>query len=324
MKSVFTLATTSLLALAVTTACSAQPAPTDCRAVVAIDPETTLTQLSDFWFGDTSFRTAIMLASNARVGQDEISFISDMNNLPVGSNVCVPVTEEANTLRRRYDRYLEAVDDASMAEPSEVVNSLDPLPRTGVYTMISWIRSDQVSQYPEAPGPHEMTGDTWVTLAPHLRDFCRDYRTEVSDDPDALVVRMEQRLGLPPSSSKTHIVQFQLSPDEGGDAVFRPCGDPATDTTSCSVGFPSPCTDGCEAHRAFFLNQYYTSYGTAQPVQYPWTSLGYTFDWGPGNQRPDGTIGYEEVGESEYVIPAGTTVQFLGTVPTEQYCSVSP
>ncbi len=323
MKSARTLATTSLLALVVTAACSAQPTPNACRAVVTIDPETTLTQLSDFWFGDTSFRTAIMLATNARVGEDGISFISDMNNLPVGDNVCVPNTEEANTLRRRYDRYLDAVDDAAMAEPFEVVDSLDPLPQSGAYTMITWIRADQVNRYPSAPGPYDIPGDTWVTLAPHLQDFCRQYRSEVSDDPEALVVRLEQRLGLPPSASKTHFVQFQLSPTEGGEAIFRPCGDPATNTQSCNVGFPKDCDEDCQAHQEFFYSHYYQSYGTAQPVPYPWTSLGYTFDWGPGTQRADGTIGYEEVGESEYVIPAGTTVDYLGTVTTEQYCAVT-
>lgn len=318
------LASATAFTLGVVSSCTAQQSPPPgCQAVVPIDSETTLAQLSGFWFGDPAFQYAILLASNARVGQDGIGFISDINALNAGDNVCIPDANEADRLRRRYDRYGEAVEDASLAEPYEVVNSLDPLPQSGSYTVTSWIRSDQVSNYPDAPGLYTVPGATWVTLDPHLADFCTAYRSEVSEEIGALTLRLEQRLGLPPSSSKTHFVRFALSPSQGGDAIFRPCGDSATNTNTCSVGFPSTdCTDeACRKHRAFFLGQYYSAFGTALPVQYPWTSLGYTFDWGQGTHNADGTIAFQEVGESEYVIPANTEVQFVEIVTTEQFCS---
>lgn len=294
-----------------------------CQATIPIDARTNLAQVSDVWFGDSSFRFAILLASNARAGQDGIAYISNIDALPVGSQLCVPGADEANRLRRRYDRYVDAVHDAAMAEPFEVVDTLDPLPQTGAFTVVSWVRSDQLADYPDGPGQFVVPGDTWVTLDPHLQEFCATYRTDVTENPDALVLRLEQRLGLPPSSSKTHFVRFELAPDLGGDDIFRPCGAPATDTTSCRVGIPDPCGVQCQAHRDFFYGQYYSAFGTAEPVQYPWTSLGYTFDWAPGEQRLDGTIGFQRVGESEYVVPAGTPVRYVGAQTTAQFCSGS-
>lgn len=302
------------------TSLSAQQAP-QCQATPEIEPQTRLSQLADFWFGDPSYRFAIMLASNARVGQNGIKFIGDIHDLPVGSPVCIPGADEASRLRLRYDRYLEAVQDMALAEPFEEVDTLDPLPETGPFTVVSWVRADQRANFPNSPQPVTLKGDTWVTLHPEVQTFCKAYKEEVSANPDALVLRLEQRLGLGPSSSKTHFVMFELSANAGRNAIFRPCGDPSPYTMTCNVGFPETCNAACQAHKAFFFQQYYTAFGTAHPVEFPWTSLGYTFDWAPGAQRLDGTIGFERVGESEYVIPDGTTVEFVGAMTTADFCS---
>ncbi len=48
------------------------------------------------------------------------------------------------------------------------------------------------------------------------------------------------------------------------------------------------------------------------PPGYPWTRLGYTYDWGnPGS----------EVGLSEFVIQGGATVQVAQVYSTQAYCS---
>jgi len=62
--------------------------------------------------------------------------------------------------------------------------------------------------------------------------------------------------------------------------------------------------------RDWFLSQYYESYGRAQPTRYPWTSLGYTFDWGSE---------VSEEGESEFVIPRGSEVVVESITPTAEY-----
>ena len=44
---------------------------------------------------------------------------------------------------------------------------------------------------------------------------------------------------------------------------------------------------------------------------YPWTRLGYTYDWAPDAS---------ERGASEFVIPAETTVQVASFTTTDEYC----
>ncbi len=289
-----------------------------CQAMPTIGADTTLTALSDIWFGDDSFGFSIMLASNKRSGQDGIGFIGNPDALSPGTRVCVPQLTEAERLRRRYDRYVLAVEEMAVARPWEEVTTLNPLPQTGTYRVASWIRSDQIGNYPAYPSEgfdYPMGDDTWVTQEPFLQNFCKAYAKNVSSDLEALTLRLEQRLGLPPVSSKTHFAVFEIDADapNGGQKVFRPCGDTATDTKSCAVGIT---TDNL-----FLYRQYYQAFGTTRPVQYPWTSLGYTFDWAPDPDVLGKRSGFVRVGESEYVVPEGTMTKFLGIAPTASYCA---
>jgi hypothetical protein len=144
-----------------------------------------------------------------------------------------------------------------------------------------------------------------------------------SSDPAALTLRLEQRLGLAPASAKTHMVELEVA-DAASGAIFRPCATPATTTTTCPTGGPPACAagdDACHAHRDFFLQQYYGSYGLQQPVEFPWTSLGYTFDWAPGEVGLGGAIGFRMVGESEYVLRRGSVATVTAIAPTAAYCA---
>jgi hypothetical protein len=289
-----------------------------CEATPTTGANTTLTTLSDIWFGDGSYKYAIMLATNSRSGQDGISFIGNPDALESGAKVCIPQAAEADRLRRRYERYVEAVADMSVAQPWEMTNALTPLPQTGTYRVATWIRADQQNRYPSAPSSdfnYPLGGDTWVTLEPKLKNFCTDFVNAVSSDPAALTLRLEQRLGLPLVSSKTHFAVFEIdaSSPNSGKKLFRPCGDTSTATTSCPVGI--------NGDNLFLYRQYYQSYGTTLPVQYPWTSLGYTFDWAPDPNVLGRRDSYVRIGESEYVAPKGTMVKFVGVVPTAKYCS---
>ncbi len=290
----------------------------DCFAIPTTGEKTTLTALSDVWFGDGSYRFAIMLASNKRAGQNGIGFIGDPDALASKSKVCIPHIAEAEQLRRRYDRYVEAVEDMAVAQPWEEVDTLTPLPQTGTYRVATWIRSDQVSRYPKTPSTsfdYAMGGDTWVTLEPNLQNFCKAYTKDVSSDPAALTLRLEQRLGLPPVSAKTHFVIFEIdaAAPNSGQKIFRPCGDTATNTNTCKAGIT---TDNL-----FLYRQYYQAFGTTKPVQYPWTSLGYTFDWAPNPDVLGKQDSFVRVGESEYVVPEKTMTKFVGITPTAQYCA---
>ncbi len=145
-----------------------------------------------------------------------------------------------------------------------------------------------------------------------------------SADPASVALRIEQRLGLPPASSKTHFVELEIADAATGASIFRPCADPRVTTTSCKLGAPAACApddDRCTERREFFFEQYYNSFGTKRPVSFPWTSLGYTFDWAPGEVGLGGRIGFIEVGESEYVVPKGVDVRLIGINTTMEYCA---
>ena len=106
----------------------------DCVETPEVLAETRLGGLAEFWFGSPSYRYAILLATNARVSDKRFAFITDPNALPTGTDdkpnhVCIPKIYEAESLKLRFEGYLQAVHDMALAEPVEVVNTLDPCPR---------------------------------------------------------------------------------------------------------------------------------------------------------------------------------------------------
>lgn len=166
---------------------------------------------------------------------------------------------------------------------------------------------------------------TWVTLAPHVQEFCKDFVANYSGNPDQLNLRLEQRLGLAPASSKTHFIELKINIPTDGKSLFRPCGDTNVTTTSCALQAPTSCNVNdniCHQNADFFYQQYYSSYGSARPVEFPWTSLGYTFDWAYKDAGLGGRFDFIQVGESEYVVPLNTETEVVSKVTTAEYCGL--
>ena len=312
-------------------------AQSGCIATPEIYSGTTLARLASFYYGDIDFQYAILLATNARVGAGFL-FIGDPFHLPQPSKpsdprvkLCVPGPAEAEQLRNRYDTYLAAIADMAVAVPADVTHSLDAIAPHQPVTVATWIRGDQVKYFrnPDGSWVDRLGGDTWVTEAPHLQEFCVGFTEANGHDPDLLTLRMEQRLGLAPHSAKTTFVSFMIADPDPAKNIFRPCASPAIDTDSCAVRTSaddkcpdqSPQKESCEAHNLFFFKQYYGSYGAARPTGFPWTSLGYTFDWARGPADANGEADFVRFGESEYVVPAGTPISVAGAVTTEEYCT---
>jgi hypothetical protein len=192
--------------------------------------------------------------------------------------------------------YLSAVEDARITQPSEISQDLSAVvyynsdviwestpgkSRVLVVTWTSWDGyNDQVSQ-------SVVTGrETWVTLAPDIKDFCKIHHVSGN----GTVLRLEQLLGLPPNNGKKWMVEFWT---DTGD-IFRPA--PDSDITDREAGLVFPEGTDLE-YISWFNNLNDSSYGSDG---YPWTRLGYTYDW--GNPK-------SEVGLSEFVIKAGSTVK---------------
>lgn len=219
--------------------------------------------------------------------------------------------------------YSSAVHDARTVTAAEISRDLTPittanqslvwennLPGTRLL-LLSWIRSSDARYYDGSVDPACSVGSTncilkadlWVTVVPEMKNFFR-FAT-----PQPL--RIAQLLGVPPEYAleDRSMVELWVSP---GD-LFRPCPDPEISDRECQTDFPSDpfrTFNSTELVRAtegpgwnIFMN--YTgwfnnrkNYLYANPrnypvsAPYPWTRLGYTYDWGSSNH----------FGLSEYVI----------------------
>jgi hypothetical protein len=192
--------------------------------------------------------------------------------------------------------YRRAILDAATVEPGELL-PLRPLAGDSV-SVVTW--TEHPGSFPPGGVVETAWGDTWVTVEGEVRDACRGFH------PEGLHLRLQQLLGLPPTpGARTFAVLRAASRD-----LFRPCGDPAVGTTACGDSLPA----GAPAeHYRFFARQVATAY--RYPGGYPWTRLGYTYDWGSRGS---------EYGASEYVLRRGSRVRVLALHPTEAYCAAQP
>ncbi|MFZ4480441.1 MAG: hypothetical protein ACOYNZ_11185 [Rhodoferax sp.] len=237
-----------------------------------------------------------------------------------GSAVPVPVDLEA--------QYASAVADASVVLPSKISRYLTPVTtqntdlvwENGVpgsrLLVLTWM--DDAGKYYKCSVPGGCSGntscleggecptykyDSWVTVVPELRNFF----AVTAPKP----LRIAQLLGLPPQAAISgdpkeykYMMEMWVAPRD----LFRPCPDTEISDTACETGFPidsfrtADLTNMLRAtagpnygvfmtYPDWFGNQMRYSY-TPGSNPYPWTRLGYTYDWGGSNP----------VGLSEFVV----------------------
>ena len=161
--------------------------------------------------------------------------------------------------------------------------------------------------------------NSWVTVVPELKNLLGNAPT---------LLRIAQSLGLPPPSAtktlaNTCMVELYVSPAN----LFRPSADPEVTDHEAEIAFPAdgfrkyddtllvysdmPCAAsycanctssgkcGMTSYRNWYSNRRTYIYSqTSVNSPYPWTALGYTYDW--GNPTPP------HYGASEFVINSGT------------------
>jgi hypothetical protein len=287
-----------------------------CQATPVVKTTDTLTSLSTAYFADQRYQWSILLATNAHSGDTGYQYISDPGNLPANARVCIPALPDAERLRAIYDRYLAALDQARLPTIDAESDSLVSVDPSKTLKVVTWIRASQITKYRTDHGPASVAAsDIWVTVEPMLQRFCRQYTSTRPVTSAQLTERLEQRLGLPPGAGKTHFVEITINDPSSLKHLFRPCAEPSTFSHTCLPGTPSNTEDA--TYRLWFLSQYYSSYGTALPYSYPWTALGYTFDWGLDDNGH--TV---RVGESEFVIPQGAPIQVGAITTTGDYCGI--
>jgi len=292
---------------------SAEP----CPIVHPVAAGDTLRELADFYYGDRRFDSAILLATNSR-GREGFPFIADVNDISKIDRVCVPAMTEAQRWRSRYETYIRAVFDMTLPEPWNTTKDLVTFPRDEEITVATWIREPQLKTFRDSSGQWITTApsEIWVTVEPRLQQFCSAYAGTHAGNHAQVTLRLEQRLGLPPASGKTKFIRIRLA-HPGQEVIFRPCMYPLTATVNCPVGPPPSEVD--ENHKNWIYHQYYSSYGQSRLSSFPWTSLGYTFDWAPA-EHAEADTDFQKRGESEFVIRKGAPIEILAALDTMDYC----
>ncbi|OWY20028.1 hypothetical protein C7N43_24565 [Sphingobacteriales bacterium UPWRP_1] len=142
----------------------------------------------------------------------------------------------------------------------------------------------------------------WVTLAPELKNLGAERRFSRRLGLD---FRLKQLLGMPPAANKQYMVEFWVKPDD----LFRPCPDAETTDTACSLCFTEK-TDSL--HRQWINQTRLASYYNCNIYDnYPWTQLGYTYDWNRKNKT--------HIGLSEFVIGANKNIVVGNIYTTAEY-----
>ena len=153
--------------------------------------------------------------------------------------------------------------------------------------------------------------DTWITVEPELQKLCR------ATPPEQVIDTLHKLLGLKPAAKGDEAGKFVLmtiaGPQRTGPAgigVFRPCADPDPKATRCGNSLAGP-----DAYAKWFAQTLIGSYKLDPKIEdtgYPWTRLGYTYDWDPAAAGPRGA--------QEYVAPKGTKVVIRAIVSPQDYC----
>lgn len=218
-----------------------------------------------------------------------------MHNLPAFALAClVALLTGCTSLDIHEDAdYARAIADAAVIEPDEIV----PLPviDTPRVTVVTW------TNHPDSFQPGKTIdlnwGETWVTLDGAVQQRCREMPSV------NLTTYLQKLLGLPlASDNHRSFVTLEAKADD----LFRPCADPSLSRSRCGASFSDSAS---EQHRAWYAGQTATAYQS--PKGYPWTRLGYTYNWQEGAS---------EVGPAEFVIRKGARVKTLAVSTSSDYC----
>lgn len=204
--------------------------------------------------------------------------------------------------------YDAAIHEAAVKQPADLEARLEPITDKTV-DVVTW--APDLASHSAAKGVRTLGEDTWVTLVPGVRRHCEGLSGA------ALSLRLQQLLGLPPvDASDWKMFVFTVRSAD----IFRPCADPRVTTTSCALDVPDAHHSGVSdatsaAHLHFMLQQILSAYRVGfDTTGYPFTGLGYTYDWKPDSET-------HHVGLSEYVVRHGAVVKDVQEIDTADYCA---
>lgn len=209
--------------------------------------------------------------------------------------------------------YDAAIVDAAVVSPEKVMPLL-PIPPAASVKVISWVTESRLPcRADELECVFTTAADRiWVTLAGEVQGLCQSWN--LSGDP--LRRRLEQLLGLPmdppPQYRKAKFVVMEVPRNR----LERAC----LGVNEADAGRPV-CTLDVQPSTAAELRNYVQqqmagSYVVRNPKGpgYPFTRLGYTYDWSPLTKAKN------HYGASEFLLMPGTPAKVAAQIATDVYC----
>jgi hypothetical protein len=227
--------------------------------------------------------------------------------------------------------YQTALEDAKIRTAAEVSRDLtaitasepgliwEGMPGNSRVLVVSWVGPSEFNVSPGTEITLAREANLWVTVVPQMKEYFARHGIPIPGDPS---LRIEQLLGMPPQSGCIKFVEAWVQPRD----LFRPSPDPEVNDHEATLDFPtdsssvltfSPTFTLVEViqgkpvemgYRDWFTNRLATIYTCNEP--YPWTGLGYTYNWGKGG---------DHIGLSEFVVRAGANIGIQAVVPTASY-----
>jgi hypothetical protein len=209
-----------------------------------------------------------------------------------------------STLSSLDAAYQHAIYDSSVYQSSNL-RRLKPLMADPDGSVLV---TSLTSYNPSTPMITTRPDGMWVTIVPEVQALCRAF------PPGDLLMQLRELLGLPPDAAPTRFLTVRAKASD----IFRPAldADPTTTYPCASTTTPPPADCG-NLFPSTTTPYHYQWIATATfnlhkiPGGYPWTHLGYTYNWTPGSDK---------YGASEYIIRGDTVVPVVANVPYAEYC----
>lgn len=204
--------------------------------------------------------------------------------------------------QNQSDLYEQSVEDAVFAEEDEIMELVS---LTSEDDRVTWDDQGRVllltfhrypDSYPEGETVTLEWGEVWTFTE---KEMASRFAEEMKEDKD-YDLALKHLLGLPQEKESTTVTAFWVDPED----VLRPAYQMDATDGSMTVTLSD---DVDEEDKAWFDQNILDSYFYGD---YPWTRLGYTYNWGG-----HGT----EYGVTEFLVKAGAQVEVEYTKTEEEF-----
>ena len=206
--------------------------------------------------------------------------------------------ESGDDLQILFD---EAVKDAMIIDKDEIlpVVSLDEGEPYAVYDdegrILLYTFHKYPDSYPDGADVKLEWGNVWTFTGGELEEKYQENKDSVTD----WQTRLKELIGLRPDNESNYFTAMWVKPED----VFRPAYVSDIGTVEMTDSFSE---DVNEEYKAWFDDNIISSYFDGA---YPWTRLGYTYDWADNGQ---------EYGLSEFIVKKDSNIKVAYTVELEE------